>query len=104
MQYAINTLQIELHKQLEAIRVVKRYQAHPEYGGCSNSYERNVTVLQRAITHLQSAEQGESPATDRQQLKAEIAALIEKLCPKNKVYRVEQESILIEELRQLSAV
>jgi hypothetical protein len=75
VQYAINTLQIELHKQLETIRVVKRYQAHPEYGGSSESYERDATVLQKAIAHLQSAEQGESPATDRQQLKAEIAAI-----------------------------
>lgn len=56
MQYAINTLQIELYKQLESIRVVNRYQAHPEYCGTSYTYERNATELQKAIAHLQAVE------------------------------------------------
>ena len=46
----------------------------------------------------------EASSNSLQQLKAEIAALIERHCPKNEVYHVKQESILIEKLRQLSAV
>ena len=63
MKYAINTLNIELYKQLEAIRVVNRYSAHPEYQGSSESFEQNVSELHSAIERLQSSEQAESPAT-----------------------------------------
>ena len=75
MKYAINTLNIELNKQLEAIRVVNRYSAYPEYQGSSESFERNVSELHSAIERLQSSEQGESPATDRQHTQHAIAAL-----------------------------
>jgi len=53
---------------------------------------------------MKTSEQGESPATDRQQLKAEIAALIPKVQAQVNYFCNEDMSFVLSKMRQLSAV
>jgi len=54
MDYAIDTLEIEISKCKETIRVVERYSAYPEYeqGYLYNEYVSKLRELEKAIKLL----------------------------------------------------
>jgi len=54
MNYAIETLEIELAKCKEALRVQKIYSVYPEYKGHDTDYTSLILELKRAIELLET--------------------------------------------------
>jgi hypothetical protein len=105
VQFAIEILERDRLRIREVLRSIERYEHEIQHGLERGSLNDQEAELQKAIVHLQSAEQGESPATDRQQLKAEIAALVNRLESYSRSQEVDNEFWdIVEAMRQLSAV
>lgn len=52
MEYAIETLQIELYRCKQSLRVEQHYSAHPEYHGAPVDYKVRIAELENAIAKL----------------------------------------------------
>jgi len=75
VNFAIEILERDRLRIREVLRSIERYEHEIQHGLERGSLNDQEAELQKAIAHLQSAEQGESPATDRQQRQYEISAL-----------------------------